>query len=78
MNGDKETRKDGVMLFTKTAFLYSGEEQKEFVSMLNVDELNYIMQIAEQERTLIDKVVTNSKMFEFVKATMKQLADEAR
>ena len=77
-NGDEALRNDGVMLFTKTAFLYSEEEQKEFASMLNVDELNYIKQIAEQERTIIDKVVTNSKMFEFVKAKMKQLGDEPR
>ena len=78
LNGDEETRNDGVILFTKTAFLYSEEEQKEFVSMLNVDELHYIMQIAKQERTIIDKVVTNSKMFEFVKAKINQLGDEPR
>ena len=76
LNGEEETRNDGVMLFTKTAFLYSAEEQKEFVDMLNADELNYVMQIAKQERTVIDKVVTNSKMFEFAKAKMKQLGDE--
>ena len=76
LNGDEETRNDGVMLFTKTAFLYLAEEQKEFVDMLNADELNYVMQIAKQERTVIDKVVTNSKMFEFAKAKMKQLGDE--
>ena len=35
LNGDEETRNDGVMLFTKTAFLYLAEEQKEFVDMLN-------------------------------------------
>lgn len=78
LNGNEETRNDGVMLFTKTAFLYSEEEQKAFVNMLNADELNYIKQIAEQERTIIDKVVTNSKMFEFVRAKMKQLGDEHR
>lgn len=78
LNGNEETRNDGVMLFTKTAFLYSEEEQKAFVNMLNADELNYIKQIAEQERTIIDKVVTNSKMFEFVKAKMEQLGDEPR
>ena len=78
LNGEKETRNDGVMLFTKTAFLYSEEEQKAFVNMLNADELNYIKQIAEQERTIIDKVVTNSKMFEFVKAKMEQLGDDPR
>ncbi len=78
LNGEKETRNDGVMLFTKTAFLYSAEEQKEFADMLNANELDYIMQIAKQERTIIDKVVTKSKMFEFVKAKMKQLGDEPR
>ena len=78
LNGDEETRNDGVMLFTKTAFLYSEEEQKAFVSMLNADELDYIMQIAKQERTIMEKVVTNSKMFEFVRAKMKQLGDEPR
>lgn len=46
--------------------------------ILNGDELNYIKQIAEQERTIIDKVVTNSKMFEFVKAKINQLGDEPR
>ena len=46
--------------------------------MLNANELDYIMQIAKQERTIIDKVVTNSKMFEFVKAKMEQLGDEPR
>ena len=78
LNGEEETRNDGVMLFTKTAFLYSAEEQKEFADMLNANELDYIMQIAKQERTIIDKVVTKSKMFEFVKAKMKQLGDEPR
>lgn len=78
LNGNEETRNDGVMLFTKTAFLYSEEEQKAFVNMLNADELNYIKQIAEQEETIIDKVVTNSKMFEFVKAKINQLGDEPR
>ena len=46
--------------------------------ILNGDELHYIMQIAKQERTIIDKVVTNSKMFEFVKAKINQLGDEPR
>ena len=78
LNGDEALRKDGVMLFSKTAFLYSAEEQKEFADMLNANELDYIMQIAKQERTIIDKVVTKSKMFEFVKAKMKQLGDEPR
>ena len=78
LNGDEETRNDGVILFTKTAFLYSEEEQKAFVSMLNADELDYIMQIAKQERTIIDKIVTNSKMFEFVRAKIKQLGDDPR
>lgn len=78
LNGDEETRKDGVVLFTKTAFLYSGEKQEEFVNMLNDDELNYIMQIAEQEKTVIDKTVTNTKMFALVKARIKQLENEAR
>ena len=78
LNGDEALRKDGVMLFTKTAFLYSEEEQKAFVSMLNTDELDYIMQIAKQEETIIEKVVTKSKMFEFAKAKMEQLGDAYR
>lgn len=78
LNGDEETRNGGVILFTKTAFLYSEDEQEEFVSMLNADELDYIMQIAKQERTIMEKVVTKSKMFEFVRAKMKQLGDDPR
>ena len=78
LNGDEALRKDGVMLFTKTAFLYSEEEQKAFVSMLNTDELDYIMQIAKQEETIIEKVVTKSKMFEFAKDKMEQLGDAYR
>lgn len=78
LNGNEETRNDGVILFTKTAFLYSEDEQEEFVSMLNADELDYIMQIAKQERTIMEKVVTKSKMFEFVRAKMKQLGDDPR
>lgn len=78
LNGNEETRNDGVMLFTKTAFLYSEDEQEEFVSMLNADELDYIMKIAKQERTIMEKVVTKSKMFGFAKAKMEQLGDEPR
>lgn len=46
--------------------------------MLNGNELDYIMKIAKQERTIMDKVVTKSKMFKFVRAKMKQLGDEPR
>ena len=78
LNGDEETRNDGVLLFTKTAFLYSEEEQEEFVRMLNADELNYIRKIAKQERTIMEKVVTKSKMYISAKDKMEQLGDAYR
>lgn len=72
LKGNDALREDGVILFTKAASSYSEEEQEEFVNLLNENELRYIMQIACQERTIIDKIVTNSKMFLLVKEKMIQ------
>ena len=74
-NGDVTLRKDGIALFTKFAPLYSEKEQEEFARMLNKEEMDYIIQIGEQEKTLIEKNVTNSRMFNAVKNRINQCYD---
>ena len=57
---DGEIRNDAVKLFVKTGNLYSSEEMEEFVNLLNETELRFVMQIVNQEKTLIEKRITNT------------------
>lgn len=66
-SGYEDLRRDGVIIFTAFAIAYPVEEQEEFANMLNKHELEYVMQIASQERTIIDKTVSNSRMYMVVR-----------
>lgn len=70
LSGYEDLRRDGVIIFTAFARAYPLEEQEEFANMLNSHELEYVMQIASQERTIIDKTVSNSRMFMVAKKRM--------
>lgn len=57
---NQEFRKDGMQLFIRTGNLYATTEIQEFINLLDENELKYIMQIVHQEKTLLDKKITNS------------------
>lgn len=72
---DENLREDGVILFTVTCPMYSEEEQEEFVNMLDENELRYIMQIVYQEKTLLEKLITNSKMYRLAIEKLNKFPD---
>lgn len=53
-------RRDAIKLFIKTGNLYPEEQIKEFIGYLKYEELKYILQIVDQEKTLLEKPLTNS------------------
>ena len=71
-SGYKDLRRDGVIIFTAFAIAYPVEEQEEFANMLNKHELEYVMQMASQERTIIDKRVSNSRTYMVAKKRFLQ------
>ena len=69
----KDFRQSALRLFVKTGNLYSNAEMQEFVNLLNKDELNYIMQIVHQEKTLLRRPITNSPIPILVAKRLKEM-----
>lgn len=71
----KNFRQTALRLFTKTGPFYSTAEMQEFVSLLNKDELNCIIQIIHQEKTLLpeQKKITNSPIPSLVVKRLKEM-----
>lgn len=72
-NTNEFFREDAIQFFIRVGNLYPEEQIREFIGLLDEEELQYILQIVEQERTLIEKPLTNSLIHILASQRMKQL-----
>lgn len=70
---NRHFRSDAIQLFIKIGNLYPEEQIREFIGLLDEEELQYILQIVAQEKTLIEKPLTNSLIHILASQRMRQL-----
>ena len=59
-NTNEDFRRDAIQLFIQTGKSYPEEQIREFIGWLSEEELQHILQIVHQERTLMEKTITNT------------------